>query len=168
MDESDTEHQKTIKGFFDNAVPGFVKNQNQVSEDAYAWCAAFVNNILNESGFDIPLQGEDIYDKVRAKEYSKIGTKITNKSAKPGDIMVIKNSSGGYHVGFYAGKNNDKYLMLGGNQNNQVNIKELNLDSIEIISFNRIGDFKDLNPEELKKLYSTEYYQSSDGKLITQ
>lgn len=170
LDESNPEHQKTIKGFFDEIIPNFVSSPEKVTEDAYAWCAAFVNNVLTESKIDVPLKNkEDKYEQVRAKAYSEVGTSVGNiNNGKPGDIMVVKNNKGGYHVGFYAGMKNNKHLILGGNQNNKVSVKELNLDSFEIISINRLDSINDIKSNQLKLIQDTPYFEADTTNLNIQ
>jgi hypothetical protein len=55
--------------------------------------------------------------------------------------------------------------MLGGNQENQVNVKEINLDSLEVVSIRRISNIKDLSKEELEKIQNTQHYLSKDKEI---
>jgi uncharacterized protein (TIGR02594 family) len=90
------------------------------------WCAAFVNQILalhdipgSESVSDVPLM---------ARSFLTWGDKIEPDYIQPGDIVVFPRGNQGWqgHVGFYIGsleKNGvEYYLILGGNQNNEVNM----------------------------------------------
>ncbi len=81
-----------------------------------AWCAAFVNAALGETGR--PGTGT-----LAARDFLKVGT--PTKNPQVGDIVVFSrgNSSWQGHVGFYAGKDEDgNILVLGGNQSNRVSI----------------------------------------------
>jgi uncharacterized protein (TIGR02594 family) len=159
VNEADPIQQETIKGFLNTAVPGFIKDKGEVTKDTAAWCAAFVNSVLNEGSFK-GLDTKDNYDKLKAKNYMSLGDPIRGlREAKPGDIIVIKHKDGsGYHVGFYAGEKDGEYLLLGGNQRNAVNITKINPDKEEIASIRRVNDIEDVSPYELNKIVSTKYY----------
>ena len=99
LDENNPEDAKTIEGFFKNAV-GQGAKFDATSE---AWCALFVDHILNEMGADRlgTGQGGDVYDRVRARAYENYGEEVLGKSptakefnanAKVGDILVIHSS----------------------------------------------------------------------------
>lgn len=89
------------------------------------WCAAFVNAVLHESGMagsesvsDVPLM---------ARSFLTWGETVENPAA--GDLVIFPRGKVGWqgHVGFYVGSiyRNDVeyYRILGGNQNNSVNIE---------------------------------------------
>ena len=168
IDEKDPTQQATIKGFINKAVPGFVKKASEVSQDAKAWCAAFVNNVLNEGDFGGLDYESDKYNLIRARKYAKIGEEVPNISeGKPGDIMVVKDLTGtnGYHVAFYSGKKNGKHLMLGGNQDGRyVNVKEIDEDSLKIVSVRRLKNIEDIDEDSLKLITSSKHYSSTDKK----
>jgi hypothetical protein len=134
LDVSNPEHQKTIKGFFDNAVGG----DTGYDPTKVAWCAAFVNHILTEMGSDL-IKSKDRYKRLRANEYRNYGKPVELKDIQEGDIVVFdwpdpetgKKDGIGDHVTFYAGgrivdKGYGQYInVLGGNQNGgQVTVKE--------------------------------------------
>lgn len=82
-----------------------------------AWCAAFANAVLKESG--MPGTGT-----LRAKDFLNYGTP-TNQPTK-GDIVVLhRGDPNGWqgHVGFYMGRQGDKILILGGNQGDRVSVQ---------------------------------------------
>ncbi len=90
-----------------------------VTTDETAWCSAFVNWVALKC--KKPLSG-----KLTARSWLIVGDKITNPIL--GDVVVFwrehpKTWKG--HVGFFMGYSEDKKFIycLGGNQNNQVNIK---------------------------------------------
>lgn len=93
--------------------------QQWVKDDETAWCSAFVNWVALKAN----KQGSA---KLNARSWLTVGKKVVKPSV--GDVVVFwresKNSWKG-HVGFFIGYSEDqtKIYCLGGNQNNQVNIK---------------------------------------------
>lgn len=168
FDENNTKHQSTIKGFLNEAVPGYIKNNGSVTKDQNAWCAAFVNNILSEGKFDTLDYGKDNYNLIRAKQYSNIGSPVKSvDEAKPGDVVVTRNKINGkwnYHTGFYSGKKDGKYTMIGGNQNNKVSVKTIPKDSI--YSVRRIKGVEQLKAAEQKNILSTEFFDDQSSTSI--
>ena len=179
LEEDSPEDAKVIEGFFKQAI-GPTAEFDAAKE---AWCALFVDHILNEMGAD-RLEGDSGYDRVRARAYENYGEGVLGRSptqkdfndnAKVGDVLVIhssykitkpngkkawlatrkvkKDASGNftwvgdpnddiniaevakmnngtyrvanqYHVGFNVGKSKNGMLtVLGGNQNDQVNVR---------------------------------------------
>lgn len=84
--------------------------------DSVPWCSSFVNFCIEQGG----LAGTD---SKRARSWVTWGEEID--SPRSGAIVVFSrgNSSQG-HVGFFAGMNAGRLLILGGNQSNAVNISE--------------------------------------------
>lgn len=86
-----------------------------VDNDELAWCAAFV-------GFCLEKIGIRSTKKLNARSYLGFGT----RTYKPviGDVAVFSrgNSPVYGHVAFYVGETDGFYLVLGGNQSNQVQI----------------------------------------------
>lgn len=88
-----------------------------VQDDETAWCCAFINWIANECGCEWSR-------KLNARSWLGIG----KKTEKPqlGDIVIFWresiNSWKG-HIGLYVGEQGDYIYCLGGNQNNQVNVR---------------------------------------------
>lgn len=172
FDENNTEHQATIKGFLNQAVPGYIKNDGAVTKDKNAWCAAFVNNILTEGKFDTLDYGKDNYNLIRAKQYSNIGSPVESvNEAKPGDVMVTRKwvvnedhpkGYWQYHTGFYSGKKDGKYTMLGGNQNDKVSVRTISEDSI--YSVRRVSGVEDLKEAEQTNILSTEFFDDSSKR----
>ena len=82
-----------------------------------AWCGYFVSHVLK---LKKPIG--------RARDFLRIGRKV--KLPKRGDIMIFSRGRSRWagHVGFYMGttyiKGRKFYKILGGNQNNYVNIIE--------------------------------------------
>ena len=83
-------------------------------DDETPWCGVFVAHCLEEAGRPIPQHW------YRASAYATYGTKLSK--AAYGSIAVLTRTGGG-HVAFVVGKDaKGNYLLLGGNQGNQVSI----------------------------------------------
>ena len=90
------------------------------------WCAAFVNSILDKQG--IPGTNSVAEHPLLARSFLEWGVPVT--TPEPGDIIVFSRGNAGWqgHVGIYvdtvtvAGVSH--FLVLGGNQDNSVSIKE--------------------------------------------
>ncbi len=89
-----------------------------VNDDETPWCAAFVGAMLKLSGYRFT-------GKLNARSYADTpsNTKVRERDAKPGDIVVFTRGSNGWsgHVGFFVKQTELSILVLGGNQNNEVN-----------------------------------------------
>lgn len=90
-----------------------------VTTDETAWCSAFINWVAHKANVERS-------HKLTARSWLKVGTKI--KEPKLNDVVIFwrhKKSSWKGHVGLFIGYTEDKkhIYVLGGNQNNQVNIK---------------------------------------------
>ena len=87
------------------------------------WCSAFVNSVLNELG----LPGSEIVSEypLMARSFMGWGEEVIGKP-KAGDVIVFPRGGNNWqgHVGFFvvSFKENGKeyYIILGGNQNNEV------------------------------------------------
>lgn len=176
IDEGNVEQQETIKGFLNNAVPGYIGKKGEVTKNTNAWCAAFVNDILTEGGHTTLDYGKDKYNLIRAKEYSNIGTDLGDiTNAVAGDVVVTKNwvvnpktkkGRWQHHVGFYSGKKGEKNLMLGGNQSNRVSVKEIS-ESATIVAVRRIKGMDEIKALDLKGVQDTEFYDKSSSTAKT-
>ena len=156
VSETNPEQQGTVQGFLNDAVPGYAENPEDVTKDEMAWCAAFMNNILNQGSLDTLNYGNDRYNLIRAKQYSEIGEPVDSiESASPGDIIVTQ-KDGQFHVGLYAGTKNGRNLLLGGNQGDRVSVKEINNDSI--YSVRRISTIGKVEQKDLDRIINTQYY----------
>ena len=111
---------REIKGAKDN--PEILKYFQEIGyngsqmKDETAWCSAFVNWVMKQANLSYS-------GKLNARSWLKIGQET--KTPKLGDIVVFwreKRNSWKGHVAFYITENNDYIYVLGGNQNNQVNI----------------------------------------------
>lgn len=169
VSETDPKQQATIKGFLNNAVPGLIKGEADVTKDENAWCAAFVNDVLNQSGFESIDAGKDNYNYIRAKQYEKIGSPVASyKEAKPGDIIVMARKVNGkmqYHTGFYSGVKNGKPTMLGGNQKNRVSVRQILPDSITAVR--RVKGVGDIKNADLLSIQNTEFFDELEANNTT-
>lgn len=85
-----------------------------IQNDEVPWCAAFVGACLEQSGI-VSTRFES------AKSYLNWGVRLSQPQY--GCIVVFERNGGG-HVGFVVGRTQDNRLMvLGGNQDDSVNIK---------------------------------------------
>jgi uncharacterized protein (TIGR02594 family) len=85
------------------------------------WCAAFVNSILGIES--IP----NLYDinhpaPLTARAFLQWGDEVAEEDIKIGDLVIFPRGTQGWqgHVGFYAGKLDGKWIILGGNQDQSV------------------------------------------------
>ena len=97
------------------------------------WCAAFVNMVLLEER--LPTSESVSSNYLLARSFLKYGEEVTEP--QQGDIVVLPrgNSEWQGHVGFYSSTsisaNGTKmYNILGGNQNNAVNLKAFPASSV--------------------------------------
>lgn len=85
------------------------------------WCAAFVNAILEIDG--IPnLNNQTKYPPLMARSFLYWGDSVDPELIQRGDIVVFPRGDSGWkgHVGFFVEEVNGDWLILGGNQSNQV------------------------------------------------
>ena len=106
-------HNKTILNYFKEIGLQWVKT------DETAWCSAFVNWVAIKSE-------KKRSGLLTARSWMKVGKEVETPNL--GDVVVFwreRKSSWKGHVGFFIGYSQDKKTIycLGGNQNNQVNIK---------------------------------------------
>jgi len=95
-------------------------------DDDVPWCSAFANHVAWL--LRLPRSKS-----LRARSWLQVGMPITLAQAQPGfDVVILKRGGGNQpgpevidapgHVGFYAGREGDSILVLGGNQSDAVNI----------------------------------------------
>lgn len=105
-----SKHNPVIMEFFQKSDAGWVK------DDETPWCAAFVNAVLHEAGYEGT-------GSLAARSFLKWGKRVYKP--RIGDIVVFwrkaKNSWEG-HVGFYVREEGNYVYCLGGNQSNKVSV----------------------------------------------
>ncbi|WP_426360565.1 TIGR02594 family protein [Pseudocolwellia sp. HL-MZ19] len=86
-----------------------------------AWCGSFVSWIMKQNNI------EPVKSAYRAKEWANFGKKIDKPVY---GAIGIKSRNGGGHVAFVVGQSADgkSLYMLGGNQENTVNVTKYNTD----------------------------------------
>lgn len=82
------------------------------SRDEIPWCSSFVSWCMKAAGYPTTRSAA-------ARSWLEYGQRI--KDPVMGCIVVLTRNGGG-HVGFYAGMENDRIRILGGNQSDSVNI----------------------------------------------
>jgi len=112
---------KEIRGGQDN--PEITKYFDQIGfdgeklKDETAWCSAFANWVAKTSGYEYT-------GKLNARSWLDVGFPTEEPSI--GDVVVFWRESPESwkgHVGFYINQDDQYIYVLGGNQNNSVNIK---------------------------------------------
>jgi uncharacterized protein (TIGR02594 family) len=112
----------------DNKVVMKFLNDNldkKINPAKTAWCAAFVNAILNKLGYS----GTNSF---LARSFLKWGVKVPVSEMKPGDIVVLKRGRLPWqgHVALLVKSNSRTVTLRGGNQANMVNDKAYPSSSI--------------------------------------
>ncbi len=85
------------------------------NKDETAWCSAFVNWCIENSGY----AGTD---SAAALSWASWGA--STSAPVPGDLVVFNWGGGHGHVGFFVSATATKVQVLGGNQSNEVNVKD--------------------------------------------
>jgi uncharacterized protein (TIGR02594 family) len=117
-------------------VPGTTSNpqvlamlrldENWPQDDSVPWCSAFANYVAWL--LRLPRSKS-----LRARSWLNVGQVISLEEAEPGfDVVIFKRGTGSQpgpevidapgHVGFFAGVDGTKILVLGGNQSDSVSI----------------------------------------------
>lgn len=87
-------------------------------DDDTPWCGTFVAHCLQRAGLTLPKAW------YRARAWADYGVPLEPHQLAPGALLVFARQGGG-HVGFYAGETPTHFLVLGGNQGNQVCIARI-------------------------------------------
>lgn len=84
------------------------------------WCAAFVNAVLEIDG--IPGSASVSNVPLMARSFLTWGTPVEPADIQRGDIVVFPRGDKGWlgHVGFFVEEQNGQWVILGGNQRNEV------------------------------------------------
>lgn len=91
------------------------------AEDEVPWCAAFVSWCLPDGGLH----------SARARDYLNYGAAIG--FPKYGCLVIFDRGHGLGHVGFFLGEVGERYMILGGNQGDEVCVKDY--DPTKIIGY---------------------------------
>ena len=86
------------------------------TNDEIPWCGLFIAYCAHKAGVDV------VDSPLWALNWAKYGTKESTPML--GDVLTFKRDGGG-HVGLYVGEDRTHYHVLGGNQNNQVNVMRI-------------------------------------------
>lgn len=95
----------------------------KATDDDVPWCAAFVNWVLMQAGLPVTKSAA-------ALSFLDWGLKV--KTPKYGDLVVFDYGNGRGHVGFYVGERGGKISVLGGNQDDSVNVKQFTSNAYDI------------------------------------
>lgn len=117
------QNHPTIMGWVKALARKFPRLPRVYVNDDRAWCALFAGNVLNECGYRL----------IRGKSplWSRNWLTFGEKAGVPslGDVLIFARGTGG-HIGFYVGEDKSCYHVLGGNQDNEVNIVRINKNRI--------------------------------------
>ena len=109
-----SKHNPKVVGWFAEV------GHSWVNDDETPWCAAFVGAMLKRAGYRFT-------GKLNARSYADTpsNTEVSLSDVQEGDIVVFSrgNSAWQGHVGFFVRQTAKSILVLGGNQNNEVNEK---------------------------------------------
>lgn len=185
LETQEAEIQDSIQELFANVAPSdstwlwtgaqedFASGKN--SDPVPPWCAAWVADMILRANpdFDFSAVESPSYgqtekqagevNRVRAQHYQKIGEPVSKTGdqydAQVGDV-VIKKVGTQFHVGFFAGYDEDgNVLILGGNQADSLNVTPYPAD--QIVSVRRI-DVAAIDKEDVEKISAT---MNSSGKV---
>jgi len=102
-------------------------------DDSVPWCSAFANYVAWL--LRLPRSKS-----LRARSWLRVGRSVEGRPEVGFDVVVLKRGGGDQpgpdvieapgHVGFYAGEENGRVLVLGGNQRDEVNITGYGPDRI--------------------------------------
>lgn len=119
------------------------KDDNWYSDDSIPWCGLFIGVVAHRAEWELPKEH------LRALAWANFGIKVPNNDAVLGDVLVFSRKGGG-HVGLYVAEDKDNFYVLGGNQDDKVNIAKIAKN--RLYSVNR-PKYKIKIPESCKKYY---------------
>lgn len=107
-----SDHNPVVVAYYEKA------GHPEITNDEVPWCAAYVGAKLAEVG----LIGTG---SLLARSYTQWGVDVPVGKAQKGDIVILSRGEPWQgHVGFFDRYANGRVYLLGGNQNNQVNISD--------------------------------------------
>lgn len=105
-------HNRTILGWLKRLKAWWL-------DDETPWCGVFVAECMRQAGLtELPKYW------MRASAWGMWGVNLRTPQVAPGAVLVFTRKGGG-HVGFYVGEDATFYYVLGGNQNNMVNVAKI-------------------------------------------
>ena len=180
MSEDSEIGAEVIRRYFDNVVGDWNPDNESVKDFAKnkAWCAAFLTQVLRDSGVDTKeLTGsDDPFNQIRAASYVNAGTGVETSQAQTGDIMVKMHSPeerkkyklGVAHVGIVVKVEGNQVWFIGGNTGDKVEVSSYNLDEADV-KIRRVTKADDIpeaqNVPWLWQLRAGKAYRKSSDKL---
>jgi hypothetical protein len=169
-----------IRRYFDNVVGDWNPDNESVKDFAKnkAWCAAFLTQVLRDSGVDTKeLTGsDDPFNQIRASSYVNAGTGVEPTQAQTGDILVKMHTPeerekfklGVAHVGIVVKVEGNQVWFIGGNTGDKVEVSSYNLDEADV-KIRRVTKAEDIpeaqNVPWLWQLRAGKAYRKSSDKL---
>lgn len=92
-------------------------------QDSTAWCGLYLSYVAGEAGWDHAPRGNALW----ARNWLFWGAPV--EVPMLGDVLVFERGEGG-HVTMYVAEDAAAYHCLGGNQDNEVNIKRISKDRL--------------------------------------
>lgn len=113
------------------------------TNDEIPWCGLFIGYCAKKAGVQV------VKNPLRALAWNDYGTAVEPGGEMLGDILTFSRSGGG-HVGLYVGEDKTHFHVLGGNQNNEVNI--IRIDKRRLAGCRRTA-WKKSRPLNVRKIY---------------
>jgi uncharacterized protein (TIGR02594 family) len=112
-----------------------------VMDDELPWCSNFLNAMAEEAGYEQTRS-------MAARSWNHIGEAVDNPQV--GDLVVlwrVSPISWQGHVGIYVSHNEHSIYVLGGNQNNQVNVSPYPIE--RLLSYRRLKKIDSNKPQNV-------------------
>jgi len=109
--------------------------------DEIPWCGLFIAYCCKMAGLEV------ISKPLWALSWANWGTNVTEPML--GDILTFRRDGGG-HVGIYVGEDKTHYHILGGNQNNAVNV--VRIAKTRLVKARRTA-WRIAQPQTVRKIY---------------
>lgn len=113
------------------------------TDDDIPWCGLFVGMVAKRCGYPFPAS-----KLLAAKQWINWGEPVTKGREMLWDVLVFSRTGGG-HVGFYVGENDNAYLVYGGNQSNAVGFAFV--DKTRLLEARR-PDYAIAEPHNVRKI----------------
>jgi uncharacterized protein (TIGR02594 family) len=100
-------------------ILGWAKNlglERIYTNDEIPWCGLFIAECCRAAELEV------VQRPLWALNWNKFGNRVSEPML--GDVLTFKRNGGG-HVGIYVGEDQTHYHVLGGNQNNAVNVARI-------------------------------------------